>query len=192
MKIGVGVEGPSDREFWDKVLHKHFRGVHFHIRIMGGRPSLIRETPRLLNTFRDAHYDAGFILIDRDDAQCPPAVVDEFDPAIQIEARKPADQRYLFICVAIRELEAWLLADEPAIVALLPNANYKAPTETAPLNAKARILELLRAQHGRQVGYNEIEFAKRVAPKFNPDEATKRSKSLAYFWERMSTRLQSG
>ena len=24
MRIGVGVEGPSDRAFWHEVLHKHF------------------------------------------------------------------------------------------------------------------------------------------------------------------------
>ena len=37
MRIGVGVEGASDRVFWDKVLRKHFSGVHFDIRNMKSR-----------------------------------------------------------------------------------------------------------------------------------------------------------
>ena len=37
MRIGVGVEGPSDLAFWDKVLHKHFPGVRFDIRNMKDR-----------------------------------------------------------------------------------------------------------------------------------------------------------
>ena len=32
MKIGVGVEGPSDLQFWSKVLPKHFRAWQFDIR----------------------------------------------------------------------------------------------------------------------------------------------------------------
>ena len=34
MKIGIGVEGPSDRLFWDKMLHKHFPDCYFDIRNM--------------------------------------------------------------------------------------------------------------------------------------------------------------
>ena len=34
MTVGVGVEGPSDRDFWDKVLHKHFPVVRFDVRNM--------------------------------------------------------------------------------------------------------------------------------------------------------------
>ena len=45
MKIGVGVEGPSDRAFWDKVLHKYFPGVRFDIRNMKTRDKLIRADP---------------------------------------------------------------------------------------------------------------------------------------------------
>lgn len=52
MTFGVGVEGPSDFQFWHKVLHKHFRGCRFDVRNMKNRDKLIRETPKLLETFR--------------------------------------------------------------------------------------------------------------------------------------------
>ena len=95
MTIGVGVEGPSDRAFWDKVLHKHFPGVHFDIRNMNSRGKLIRQTPRLLDTFRSLHYAAGFILVDRDKDPCIAAILQRFDEVSREEARRPADERYL-------------------------------------------------------------------------------------------------
>ena len=64
MTFGVGVEGPSDKHFWDKVLHKHFKGHSFDVCNMKNRDKLIRETPRLLNQFQNMRYAAGFILVD--------------------------------------------------------------------------------------------------------------------------------
>ena len=189
MIIGVGVEGPSDRTFWDKVLHKHFRGVRFDVRNMKNRCQLIRETPRLLETFRGAHYAAGFILLDRDDTPCSTGVIDEFDRHIQSEARRPIEQRYLFICVAIRELEAWLLADAQAITAILPTAQYTPPPETAVLNAEVEIKGLWRQHHG-SAAFNKIDFARRMAPKFSPTEAQKRSSSFTHFWTRITKTIR--
>ena len=40
---------------------------------------LIRETPKLLDTFRDCHYTAGFILVDLDDDPCLASVVGLFE-----------------------------------------------------------------------------------------------------------------
>ena len=190
MSIGVGVEGPSDRTFWDKVLHKHFRGVHFDVRNMKNRCQLIRETPRLLETFRGAHYAAGFVLLDRDDTPCATAVINEFDPHIQSEARRPLDQRYLFICVAIRELEAWFLADAQAITSILPAVQYTPPQETAVLNAEVTLKGLWRQHHGN-AAFNKIDFAGRMAPQFSPMAAQQRSSSFAHFWTRITKTIRS-
>ena len=86
MTIGVGVEGPSDRAFWDKVLHKHFPGARFDIRNMKTRDKLIRATPRLLDSFRSRHYAAGFILVDRDRDPCIAAVLERLDEVSRKEA----------------------------------------------------------------------------------------------------------
>ena len=86
MTFGVGVEGPSDFQFWHKVLHKHFRGCRFDVRNMKNRDKLIRETPKLLETFRDCHYAAGFILVDLDDDPCLGSVMNLFDAAVKAAA----------------------------------------------------------------------------------------------------------
>jgi hypothetical protein len=189
MTIGVGVEGPSDRAFWDKVLHKHFRPLKFDIRNMNNRSKLIRETPHLLETFRDAHYEAGFVLVDRDQTPCVTKVLQEFDKTIQQEARQPLNRRFLFICIAIRELEAWFLADASAITAILPRAKYNAPTETGQLNAEKTLLELWRQQYGK-IAFNKIDFAKRIAPKFNPTEDSQHSTSFSYVWNKIVLQCQ--
>lgn len=188
MKIGVGVEGPSDRIFWDKLLHKSFSpAVRFDVRAMKGRAQLIRSTPALLESFRGLHYAAGFILVDRDKDPCIEAILHLFDAAVRPEARLPVEQRYLSICAAIRGFEAWLLADESAIKELLPNARYNAPNETASLNPKETLRTLWRKQYGSNAAINKIDFVKRAAPRFDPASAQIRSASFRYFWSRMTT-----
>ena len=190
MTIGVGVEGPSDRAFWDKVLHKHFPGVRFDIRNMKTRDKLIRQTPRLLDNFRSLHYIAGFILLDRDRDPCIAAIIQRFDAAIQQQARKPAEERYLSVCVAIRGFEAWLLADAAAIKVLLPQTNYAAPSDTASLNPGRKLKALWQQQYGRNSIPNKIGFASLMAPQFNPEAARQHSASFTYFWSRLTEACQ--
>ena len=190
MRIGVGVEGPSDRAFWYKVLHKHFPGVHFDIHNMKTREKLIRETPHLLEIFRSRHYAAGFILLDRDRDPCIAAILERLDEVSREEARQPADERYLFVCVAIRGFEAWLLADAAAIKALLPQASYTAPNDTASLNPGQTLKSLWQQQYGQNSSPNKIGFARMMAPQFNPEAARRHSASFTYFWSRLTTACQ--
>lgn len=189
MKIGVAVQGPSDREFFDKVLHKHFHGVKFDVRNLKSQNKLIREAPALFETFRSAGYHAGFILVDRDANPCVLSVIDLFNESIQTAARTPKDSRYLHICVAIRELEAWYLADSKSIAAVFPKAPYSPPPDTNSLNAEARIRDLWQKQYGIYSTVNKIDLAKTISPKFNPAEARTRSQSFAYFWDSLTNKL---
>ena len=190
MRIGVGVEGPSDRVFWDKVLHKHCPGVRFDIRNMKTRDKLIRQTPRLLDNFRSLHYAAGFILVDRDRDPCIAAVLERLDEVSREAARQPAAERYLFVCVAVRGFEAWLLADAAAIKALLPQASYTAPSDTASLNPGKKLKSLWQQQYGRNSTPNKRDFAERMAPPFDPAAARRHSASFTYFWSRLTAAYQ--
>lgn len=184
MIIGVGVEGPSDRAFWDIVLHENFPQLRFDIHNMKDRNKLIRAAPRLLSAFRDAHYRAGFIILDRDKSPCIRAIMKEFEPNIQLEARKPLSERTFFVCVAIRGLEAWFLADPSALRQVLPKATYSAPPETGVLDVKKTITNCWLQQYPN-TAFNKIDFAKRIAPKFKPIIAAKHSQSFQYSWEKM-------
>jgi hypothetical protein len=175
------------------VLHKHFQGVKFDIHNMKSCEKLIRETPRLLDTFRDLRCAAGFILLNfdkcfRDRMPCPAAVLDEFDDRIRGEALQPREERYLFICVAVRGLEAWFLADADAICAVLPKVTYMAAEETGAINAGAEIQHLWNQQHPG-AAFNKIDFAKSIAPKFTPSNAANHSRSFTHFWTRISSAI---
>lgn len=185
MKIGVGVEGPSDFQFWSKVLPKHFRGWQFDIRSMNNRDKLIRATPDLLEEFRNLKRRAAFIILDRDDDPCTRSLLDCFDQCIRSEASRPLPERYLHLCVAIKRIECWYLADAQAIASVIPGANWQSPPDTGACHGKNEIKQLLRTQ-APSMGYNEIQFAKLVAPKFTPARAEIHSGSFKHFWQRMT------
>lgn len=191
MKIGVGVEGPSDRTFWHKVLHKHFGGIQFDVRNMGSKEILIRQTPRLLDTFRSLKYTAGFILVDQHRDPCFGSVLQQFDEAIRGEARIPVNDRYLFVCVAIRGLESWFLADRFSINELMPKANYTAPRETARVDPKRKLSQLWKGQFGQNSAHRKTGLARMMAPHFDPEVARQHSTSFDYFWTRLTTNLES-
>lgn len=192
MTIGVAVEGPSDFAFWNKILHKYCSPARFDVRNMKNCGALIRETPNLLNAFRSLHYTAGFILIDRDKidkdkTRCPSGVINLFQPHIIAEARRALPERYLYICVAVRGLEAWYLADDVAMTNVLPNIHYTAAQETGDENAGELIEKLWRQQHGN-TAFNKLDFAKSISSEFVPENAVLHSASFKLFWERISSK----
>jgi hypothetical protein len=190
LTFGVGVEGPSDLQFWNKILHKHFRNCRFDVRNMKNRDKLIRETPKLLDTFRDCHYAAGFILVDRDDDPCPDSVIGLFDAAIRTAARMPdKSSRFLHVCIAIEELESWYLADADAVNAVIPGCTWIAPADTGSV-AKGKLRSLVKNHLGKHASFNEIDFAKSIAPKFDPGRAKPHSGSFRYFWELVESKAR--
>ena len=190
MTFGVGVEGPSDFQFWHKVLHKYFRGCRFDVRNMKNRDKLIRETPKLFETFQDCHYDGAFILVDLDDDPCVGSVLDLFAAAIRTAARLPDKQaRFLHICIAIEEIESWYLADAQAINAVIPGCAWSASADTKSVS-KDKLRSLVKNHLGRNAGFNEIDFAKTIAPKFDPSRARAHSASFCYFWDLMESKVR--
>ena len=190
MNIGVGVEGPSDLRFWDKVLHKHFRGHRFDIRNMKNRDKLIRETPRLFESFQSCGYAAGFILVDMDDDRCIGSLIDLFDERIRDVARQgQRSTRRLHVCVAIKEIESWYLADADAINAVIAGCAWQSPNDTERV-AKGRLRSLVKQHRGRRATFNEIAFAKDIAPKFSPARARRHSASFQYFWRILEQRIR--
>jgi len=189
--FGVGVEGPSDFQFWHKVLHKHFRNCRFDVRNMKNRDKLIRETPKLIETFRDCHYAAGFILVDMDDDPCLGRVFELFDTTTKNAARlSEKAARFIHVCVAIKEIESWYLADADGINAVIPGCSWNAPADTSTVD-KGKLRGLVKAHLGKNASFNEIAFAKSIGPKFSPTRARSHSISFRYFWELLESKTCS-
>ena len=180
--VGVAVEGPSDRAFWRKFLHRVYHPQRFDVRMMGGRQRLVRDTAKLLDMFRDAHYGAGILIIDIDDDHCVTETRTSFAEKILEELERDISERYLHLCVAVAKIESWYLADDEAIRSVIRGVEYDA-REYDPRWAKKKLGDL-----HVQVGavYNSIDFGERIATKFDPQRAAQRSDSFRIAWERIS------
>lgn len=192
LKIGVGVEGPSDRTFLSKILHREFQGIQFDIRSMNNRDKLVRRAYDLTDAFRSLHYPFSVILVDRDNDPCVSVTIDNFDRRVVTAARAPIVQRDVFICVAVVELEAWYLADEEAIRLVIPGVPYSAPPETGHVGAEG-MLRRLWIKSGQQgsPGGSKRGLAQAIGQHFDPQRARRNSKSFAYFWDRVTAAVNA-
>ncbi len=192
IRIGIGVEGPSDKAFWEKVLHRSFPGCLFNIATLSGRTTLARIAPDVAEGFRNSGHAAAFFLLDADKMLCASSVLGLFDESFRAEAfRQPAPSRFAHIAVAIRELESWVLADEKCISELFDCPGYKAPDRKDKPAGKAKFLRLCRDRNATLGGLDDRELAGRAGSRFNPAHARKHSTSFDYFWNRLTARIET-
>ena len=72
---------------------------------------------------------------------------------------------------------------------MIPGCTWIAPSETG-LHAKGKLRSLIKKQLGINAGFNEIDFAKTIAPKFDPGRAGSRSASFCYFWQLVESKAR--
>ncbi|MEW6236623.1 MAG: DUF4276 family protein [Candidatus Omnitrophota bacterium] len=187
MIIGVGVEGNSDKEFYEKILFRYFPQIIFKVRNYKNKQELISKTPSFWEECLNRNYNGCFILVDSHEQACISEVRMLFNKNIIHECRKSIEERNLFICVVIRGLESWLLADDGAIKNLFPSANYEPPDDTGIIDPKKTLkkIDLKRIYIS-----NKTLLAKQIAAKFNPNRAKLHSPSFAYFWDCLQTKFR--
>ncbi|MEO8353739.1 MAG: DUF4276 family protein [Chthoniobacteraceae bacterium] len=193
IRIGVGVEGPSDFPFWTKVLPRAFasRGVIFGISAMHGRGKLVRGAEDLLGAFGAARCDAVFFLLDKDKDPCMTAIYEEFAEDFRVRLRGRMGKPSCHLCIADRELESWFLAEENAMRELLENPAYCAPQPDAAVGGKGKLERLLSERGRAGIAFNEIAFAKEIAARFAPLIARQHSTSFDYFWSKLESVIAS-
>ncbi len=101
---------------------------------------------RRLAAFNNAAQAIPYLLIaDLDQTECPPALLSQWFRRI---ARRPQ----LLFRVAVREIEAWLMADRTAFARFLGVAVNRVPAYPEQLiDAKAELIRLARTSPRRQV-----------------------------------------
>lgn len=190
MKWGVGVQGPSDYEFWNKVLHREFLGHRFDVRNMKTQQKLVLECPRLIQIFHGLDYDGCLFFVDADKDQCAGEVLRHFPQDAHPELKKSLTKRFAYLCIAFCKIESWYLADRDAIRKIIPKCKYEVPKETARLGA-GEIRKLLQSAHGKNTTYKKPAFAQLVAPEFQPSRAVAHSKSFQFVWSRLTERFST-
>ncbi len=181
--ITAAVEGPTDEAVAQRLV-SHVGANMGAVFGKQGKPNLRLKLSGYNNA---ARYDPWFILMDLDrDADCVPSILSSWlpDPAPMICFR-----------VAVREVEAWLMADGESLADFLGISITKIPNRPEVLDEpKTALVNLARSSRrrairddmvpragsGRSTGpaYTSrlIEFASRS---WRPDVAAQNSDSLA-------------
>lgn len=126
------------------------------------------------------------LITDLDTAACPQALREDW-----IGSRKPAEN--LVLRIAVREIEAWLLADHQAFRTLIGNRGTLPPDPDLLADPKQFLLRLVAKQARREIredlvanagaiasqgiGYNS-RLCQLVATVWDPARASTRSRSL--------------
>lgn len=185
-KIAVVVEGASDEVFWEKVLNREFaQQCRFKVLNRKGRTRVIQSAADFVDSCRRGGYASIFFLVDLDDSPCAAAVRGLFAESVR-QAASAVEERVVHICIARREFEAWMLADEEALRAVLPNCGYHCEEPTDSIGAASKLTELLQTDRGAAVGFRKPAFARELAPYFSRQRAIQWSRSFAYFWGKIT------
>ncbi len=183
LTVDIAVEGDLDEAVLSKVLASV--GIELR-RVFGKRgKDQLRLNVRRYN--KAAQHGAWVVLVDlNNDAECPPPFVASW---------LPHRNANLQLRVAVRAVEAWLLADQAEIARFLKVPELKVPRHPEnEVNPKISLINLARRSRSKRLredmaprpdsaarqgpGYTSrlIEFAIRY---WNPERAAKRAQSLA-------------
>lgn len=192
--ISGAVEGVSDEAVLRRIVRSRGAEVH-RVQVQRGKANLRRALPGYNAA---AQGDPWLVVVDLDqDFECAALLVGEW---------LPAPSRFMSFRVAVRQMEAWLLADHQRFASFFSVRQSAVPHDPDDLpDAKAALLAAIarsrrreiredmlpRAGSGRRVGpaYTSriIEFATDVEYGWRPEVAAGRSPSLA----KCLTRLDS-
>ena len=180
--IGVVVEGISDRDFWRAFFARKVRQRDFSVRVVQteGRPNLITNSAKFLETYRDAGYAKTIFILDRHSDPCVGAVLSQFPP----EVRDAPDAEIL---VAVKGIETWILADGTAVRRVLGNAEYVVPRTVELMDPRALLNDLSwKGRTGSPRIYKKTTLLPKFGKVFEPDHASRHSPSFRRAWSRLS------
>lgn len=183
--VSGAVEGPTDEPVLRRII-EHSGAIADRVQVQHGKPNLRRALPGFNQAARRTPW---LVLVDLDRVECAPALVAEW---------LPHPSRRMRFRVAVRQVEAWLLADQERFAAFFSVPRSSVPTDPEALpDAKAALVGIVRRSRraairadmvpgpgsGRQVGraYTSrlIEFATSSDAGWRVDEAASRAPSLA-------------
>lgn len=190
MIVSGAVEGMLD----DAVLRRILRDLGHEagaIHVKNGKPALLQKLDGYNAAARLVWW---VVLVDLNgDTECAPAFVAE---------RLPPPQTKMVFCIAVRQVESWLLADAGRLARFLGVSRARLPSSADSLDSPKRtVVEIARHSNDRRVrealvpgsrsgrsvgpGYVAamIEFVERS---WDPTEAAQRSESLQRCLRRLS------
>jgi hypothetical protein len=155
--------------------------------VLGGSGGIKKKAPSFLEMARGGLYT--FILTDLDSEECPPTLIRKWFPTVGDPALLPKETVFR---VAVREVEAWILADRDAFAKFMgiPKANFPEFPDDLD-DPKQHLLGVLRRK-GRKKRHREMlprgnahigpgynaEICRFIEKKWSPLRAAAKSPSL--------------
>ncbi len=137
--VSGAVEGTLD----EAVLRRLAADLGFHVGAVYGRAGKPHLKARIEGYNQAARFWPWVVLVDLDKDECPPSLRAEWLP-------DPAEHMYLR--VAVREIESWLLADRAGIAAFLGTSKDRIPRDVDALDdPKQTLIDLARSSRRRAV-----------------------------------------
>ena len=182
MVISAAVEGPMD----EAVVRRLICHVGGRVGVIYGKDGKASVLNKLKGYNNAGRHSLWIVLVDLDnDQDCAPLARAAWLP-------KPSPR--LCFRIAVREVEAWLMADAETLADYLSIARSKVPANVESLNApKAALVNLARGSRrkniredmvaregsGRQVGVAYVSrLIEYVKTTWRPDVASQRADSL--------------
>lgn len=201
MMFHVLVEGTSDDPTVTKILTRRFglsRGGQFQVHPHRGKGklpenpnakpdpnnrTLFGQLPAKLRAFAGKGANTCIVvLVDQDDDDCVQLLAD-LQKMLASLKKRPAN---VLFRIAMEEIEAWFLADHPAIAAAYANANFQGVPggESDLIDNPSDILAECLGVPLPCTGQMKAEWADKIAPHLDLDHP--KSPSLAKFIEGVS------
>lgn len=193
-----------DRDIFFDI--KSFKGIG-HLKKTGTllerkSGNLLNDLPCYLRGFdkklKDMERSAIVIIMDNDTRD-----QEEFSAQLEEVAREAVQNTDYVFCIAVKEMEAWLLGDENAIVSAYPQAKkkyikaYEQDTigETWEMLANAvypgglAALKKKSKSSYSETGKAKCEWADKIGKNLTPDE--NKSPSFQHFFSELTARIQT-
>ncbi len=156
--VSLAVEGPVDAAVVERLI-KHAGGQPGTVYGRNGKPALLKK---ITGYNRAAHHAPWIVLVDLDkDADCAPPILDKWVPA-------PAPN--LCFRIAVREVEAWLMADAQTLARYLSLGSGKIPAEPERLERpKDAMVDLARRSRRMDIRKDMVpreRSGRRVGPAY--------------------------
>jgi len=169
--ICVAVEGMTDAAVVER-LFTHFQLPLGDVHQAGGKQKL-RE--KISGYNHAAAFYPWFVLVDlNQEAPCAPGLREQW---------LPHPNQYMYFRVAVRAVEAWLLADRESLARFLSVPLEKVPTSPDSLeNPKATMIQLARQSSRREIQKDMVPTPS-GGRKEGPAYASRMIEFVTYYWD---------
>ncbi len=156
-RFGLIVEGNYDKQILEPLLEKILLKNHKHIfRVTYGNPRLLEKYPGFLEEFRYKKLIQKAIILKDTDYKNPEKLLEQ----MRYRKQKRSYPFPIMFCVAKKEIEAWLLADEKAISTVVKKTIRRIKGDLEELLAPKKKLQ--RILSDANIAYT-AEIARKIA-----------------------------